>query len=335
MRSTTLAQEFELIKKIARASERPVTFTTVQIPDFPDTWRDFLAGAAEENARGSNIRPQVASRPIGFVTSLQTYHMFQRRETYLKLAHLPLEERVRELRKPEVKAAILKDADVPVDSPDAMANVHTLLSEVAGFLFPIEMPIDYEPDPSQMLGLRAAAEGRDIQDLMYDFLLEQDGKSFAILLGSNYLTGNHDVIHTMLSDPHTVTGLSDAGAHVNLIFDAVAPTYQLTHWVRDRTRGERLPIELVVHKQTLNNAQLYGLRDRGSLEVGKRADLNLIDFENLSLGALEVHHDLPAGGSRILQGASGYLATYVNGVRTREHDVDTGARPGRLARPTA
>jgi N-acyl-D-aspartate/D-glutamate deacylase len=122
---------------------------------------------------------------------------------------------------------------------------------------------------------------------------------------------------------------------VNLIFDAVAPTYQLIHWVRDRARGERLPIELIVQKQSGTNAELYGLHDRGSLEVGKRADLNLIDFDALSLGALEVHRDLPAGGSRILQQASGYLATYVNGVRTREHDRDPGARPGRLVRPSA
>jgi N-acyl-D-aspartate/D-glutamate deacylase len=330
----SLLEEFELIKRIGRVG-RPVTFTTVQIPEFPDTWQEYLRGSAEENAKGSNLRPQVASRPIGFVTSLQTYHMFQRRETYLKIADLPLEQRVKEMRKPEVRAAILADADVPVNEPGAMANIHGLLSEVAPFLFPITMPIDYEPDPSQMLGGRTAAEGRPINEIVYDFLLENDGDSFAILLGSNYMSFNHDVIHTMLSDPNTVTGLSDAGAHVNLIFDAVAPTYQLIHWVRDRARGERLPIELIVQKQSGTNAELYGLHDRGSLEVGKRADLNLIDFDALSLGALEVHRDLPAGGSRILQQASGYLATYVNGVRTREHDRDTGARPGRLVRPSA
>jgi N-acyl-D-aspartate/D-glutamate deacylase len=328
----TLMEEFELIKKVGRASGRPVTFTTVQIPDFPDTWQEYLAGSAAENAGGSNLRPQVASRPIGFVTSLQTYHMFQRRESYLRIAHLPLAERVREMQKPEVKAAILKDADAPVEQPGAMANVHTLLAEVAPFLFPITMPIDYEPDPGQMMGARAAAEGRDIAEVVYDFLLSEGGKAFAIILGSNYMAFNHDVIRTMLTDPNTITGLSDAGAHVNLIFDAVAPTYQLTHWVRDRVRGERLPLEFVVEKQTRNNAELYGLKDRGTLELGKRADLNLIDFDNLSLGALEVRTDLPAGGSRILQGASGYLATFVNGVRTRANDADTGARPGRLVR---
>jgi N-acyl-D-amino-acid deacylase len=329
----SLLEEFELIKKIGRVG-RPVTFTTVQVPDFPDTWQEYLKGSAEENAKGSNLRPQVASRPIGFVTSLQTYHMFQRRETYLKIADLPLEQRVKEMSKPDVRAAILSDADVPVAEAGAMANIHALLGQVAPALFPITMPIDYEPDPSMMFGAKAEAEGKPIAEFVYDFLLENEGKSFAILLGSNYQTFNHDVMHEMLSDPHTITGLSDAGAHVNLIFDAVAPTYQLMHWVRDRARGERLPIEWVVRKQTQNNAELYGLTDRGTLEVGKRADLNLIDFENLSLGELEVHRDLPAGGSRILQRASGYLATFVNGVKTRENDRDTGARPGRLVRPT-
>jgi N-acyl-D-aspartate/D-glutamate deacylase len=136
----------------------------------------------------------------------------------------------------------------------------------------------------------------------------------------------------MLTHPHTVAGLSDAGAHVNLIFDAVVPTYSLIHWTRDRSRGEKLPIEFVVNKHTQNNANLYGLNDRGSLEIGKRADLNLIDFDNLRLGALEVHQDLPAGGSRVLQPASGYASTFVAGTRTRIDDTDTGERPGRLVR---
>ena len=330
----SLEEEFDLIREIGRVGI-PVTFTTVQIPDFPDTWRDYLAWSAEENAKGSNLRPQVAARPIGFVTGLQTYHMFQRREAYLKIADLPLEQRVKEMRRPEIRAAILGSENVPVEEEGAMANVHGLLEQVAPFLFPITMPIDYEPDPSQMLMHRAEAEGRPIHEVMYDFLLEDEGTSFAIVLGSNYCELNHDVIREMLLDPHTVTGLSDAGAHVNLIFDAVAPTYQLTHWARDRSRGERVPLEWLVKKQTGTNAALYGLTDRGTLEVGKRADLNVIDFERLALGGLELHRDLPAGGSRLLQPASGYVATFVNGVRTRDHDRDTGARPGRLARPLA
>jgi N-acyl-D-aspartate/D-glutamate deacylase len=330
----SLEEEFELIRKIGRVG-RPVTFTTVQIPEFPDSWQNYLRWSAEENAKGSDLHPQVASRPIGLVASLQTYHMFQRRESYLRIADLPLEERVREMQKPEVRAAILKDSDVEVDQAGAMANIHGLLKTVAPFMFPITLPIDYEPEADKMLMHRATAQGVGIDEVMYDFMLEDGGKSFAIVLGSNYNSSDHSVIRTMLMDVNTVSGLSDAGSHVNLIFDAVAPTYALTHWVRDRTRGERLPLEFMVQKQTQKNAELYGFGDRGSIEPGKRADLNLIDFDNLALGKIEVKRDLPAGGSRILQSASGYLGTWVNGIRTRANDADTGARPGRLARPSA
>ena len=136
----------------------------------------------------------------------------------------------------------------------------------------------------------------------------------------------------MITHPNTTIGLSDAGAHVNLIFDAVGPTYQLTHWVRDKSRGPKMPIELIVRKQTLANAELFGLHDRGQIAVGKRADLNLFNLDRLALGSLSVHSDLPAGGNRILQGAQGYLNTFVAGVKTRENDADTGARPGRVIR---
>ncbi len=140
-----------------------------------------------------------------------------------------------------------------------------------------------------------------------------------------------NVLREMLVDPNTVTGLSDAGAHVTLICDGTAPTTQLTYWTRDRA-GEQLPIEFVVHKQTARNAELYGFDDRGTLTVGKRADVNVIDHANLSVAAPVAHHDLPAGGTRLMQPVSGYLATLCNGVVTRENDTDTGEYPGRLVR---
>ena len=136
----------------------------------------------------------------------------------------------------------------------------------------------------------------------------------------------------MILNKHTVTGLSDAGAHVNMIFDGVAGTYQMMHWARDRKRGPLIPLEQLIFKQTYNNANLYGLTDRGSIEVGKRADINVVDHERLNLGPLQVFNDLPAGGNRILQSSVGYIATLVNGIQTRSHDMDTGSRPGRLIR---
>ena len=328
----TTEQEVELFTEVARESGRNVTFTLAQNNNRPDQWRSCLELVERANAEGLTIKPQIASRPIGFVTSLRSYHMFQRRETYLKLAELPFDKMLAEMRKPEVKAAILADQDIAPDQPGTMANIYGLLGMAAPAMFPIEMPINYEPEASGNMGALAAAAGKEMPDFMYDFLTSGDGDKFAILLGANFIDGNFDVIHEMITHPQTTIGLSDAGAHVNLIFDAVGPTYQLTHWVRDRTRGARLPIELIVAKQTKTNADLFGLHDRGSIEVGKRADLNVFDLDQLNLGQLRVENDLPAGGSRILQPAEGYLATIVAGVKTRENDQDTGARPGRVIR---
>jgi N-acyl-D-amino-acid deacylase len=328
----TTEQEVELFAEIAAASGRSCSFTLAQNGDRPDQWRNCLEIVEKANAAGVIMRPQIATRPIGFVTSIKSYHMFMRRKTYLQLAELPHAAMMAELRKPEVKAAILQDEDVAPEQPGTMASLYQLLGMTAGMMFPIELPINYEPEVSQNLGSLAALAGREVNEFMYDFLLGDDGNNFAILLGANYIDGNFDVIHEMLTHPDTVIGLSDAGAHVNLIFDAVGPTYQLTHWVRDRSRGPKLPIELIVRKQTGANAELFGMHDRGVITVGKRADINVFDLDRLGLGKLAIHNDLPAGGSRILQPAQGYLNTFVNGVKTRENDQDTGARPGRLIR---
>ena len=174
--------------------------------------------------------------------------------------------------------------------------------------------------------------GQTQEEFMYDFLTGEDGRRFAIVLGSNYYETNLDALHEMILNEHTVTGLSDAGAHVNMIFDGVAATYQMMHWARDRKRGPLIPLEHLIFKQSYNNANLYGLTDRGSIEVGKRADVNIIDHAALNLRPLAIHSDLPAGGNRILQSSVGYIGTFVNGVQTRSHDEDTGARPGRLIR---
>ena len=328
----TTEQEVELFAEIARESGRSCTFTLAQNGNRPEQWRRCLDIVEKANAEGISITPQIATRPIGFVTSIQTYHMFQRRETFLKLSGLPLTQLLAELKKPDVKAAILADKDVPPTEPGAMANIFGMMAMAAPMMFPIEMPINYEPEASGNMGALAAAAGKDINEFMYDYLTAGEGGQFAILLGANFVDGSFSVMEDMIRHPNTTIGLSDAGAHVNLIFDAVGPTYQLTHWVRDRTRGDRMPIELMVRKQTHTNAQLFGMTDRGSLQVGKRADLNVFDLDRLGLGRLEVHHDLPAGGSRILQSAEGYLNTFVAGVKTRENDQDTGARPGRVIR---
>jgi N-acyl-D-aspartate/D-glutamate deacylase len=163
-------------------------------------------------------------------------------------------------------------------------------------------------------------------------MLENDGQAMLLMPALNYSRGNHDALHGLLSHPDSVLGLADGGAHCGITCDASTPTYMLTHWVRDRSRGLRLTLEQAVRKQTFETANLYGFTDRGVIAVGKRADLNVIDLDRLVLKAPYAVRDLPAGGQRILQGAEGYVATIVSGVITRRHDRDTGARPGRLIR---
>ena len=198
-------------------------------------------------------------------------------------------------------------------------------------MFPLNDPVDYEPTKDATLGAMARAEGRDPLEYLYDFLISEGGTRFASLSTVDCYA-RMEVLREMLLDQHTVTGLSDAGAHVTLICDGTMPTTQLTHWTRDRHRGEQIPLEFMVAKQTSRNAALYGLTDRGSLKVGMRADVNVIDHAGLRVSPPVAHHDLPAGGTRLIQPVKGYVATMCNGVMTRRADADTGARPGRLVR---
>ena len=330
---TTPEAELTLMADFSRQSGRKVTFTLVQSPDYaPDTWERLLEMVVTANQTGAQLFPQVPSRPIGLASGLSGYHAFQRRPTYMKLTHLSLAERAREMAKPEVKAAIMSEGDVPVDQPGSMANMYQLFQNAAGFMYPLADPVDYEPDPSNMLGSRAASTGENVLSLLYDYMLEQNGAAMCALMGGANVHESQEVLRKMLMHPETVTGLSDAGAHVTLICDATMPTTQLTFWARDRHLAERIPLEFLVAKQTSRNADLYGLNDRGRLAVGLRADINVIDFENLTVSPPKAFHDLPAGGTRLIQPVKGYLATLVKGQVTRRHDADTGARPGSLVR---
>ena len=330
---TDQPSEHDLMRRFSLTSGLPVTFTLVQSPDYdPDLWREILQLTEAANAAGARMYPQVSSRPIGFITGLSGYHAFMRRPTYLeKLAHLPLAERVAAMRTPEIRAALLSEGDIAPEQPGSMENVYGLFNMAAPVLFPLSDPVDYEPGSEATIGALAAAAGCEPIEYLYDFLVEDGGTRFASL-SSLDAHARMDVLREMLVHPDTVTGLSDAGAHVTLICDGTMPTTQLTHWTRDRTKGEQIPIELLVHKQTARNAALYGFDDRGVLEVGKRADVNVIDHANLKVSPPVAHHDLPAGGTRLMQPVQGYVATMCAGAVTRRHDEDTGARPGRLVR---
>jgi N-acyl-D-aspartate/D-glutamate deacylase len=243
-----------------------------------------------------------------------------------------LPELVARLREPAVRAAILGEDNLPANPSVVWDEVPAALERFVYRLYPLGPTLDYEPLPEHSLARLAAVKGVPPLELFYDLMLEDDGRAMMLLPIYNYAWESHDVIREMLLHPQSVSGLSDGGAHCGMICDASIPTYMLTHWARDRVRGEGLPLEFVVKKQTKDTATLYGLGDRGSLEVGLRADINVIDFENLRLGSPKMAHDLPSGGRRLLQDAEGYDYTIVAGEVTRDHGKDTGARPGRLLR---
>jgi len=259
-----------------------------------------------------------------------SYHGLMRRPTYRRLEDsLGLDELLVEMNTPEVKAAILAEDDLPQDPHRQFEGLTDSTPFMFGNIFPLGDPVDYEPTRAQSIAGIAEATGADPWEVLYDHLAAGE-----LMLGAftNYAQVTGDPLCEMLEHPDTVVGLSDGGAHVKMICDASVPTYLLTHWVRDRTRGERLSLETVVRKQAAATAEVVGLTDRGTIEVGKKADLNLIDLEHLELHEPRSVADLPAGGRRILQDATGYVATIVNGEVTRRNGVDTGARPGRLVR---
>jgi N-acyl-D-aspartate/D-glutamate deacylase len=328
----TLMDEVERMARLSRASGRPLTFTLMQSDESPGLWQRVLERVGELNRDGAKLFPQVGARPVGVVMSLDTYHPFMRRPTCLALRELPVAQRAARMREPAVRAAILAEDSVPHAQPGRMENLIAFARTNYPQTYALADLDDAEPPPQRSFAARAATAGQDETAFLYDFLVAGNGRDFCVRYFANYSEHDHEALRAMQASDLTVTGLSDAGAHVSVIFDAVAPTFQLTHWVRGRTRGPRLPLARVVHRQTLRNAQLFGLGDRGSLEVGKRADLNLIDLDRLALGPLTLHRDLPAGGARLLQPATGYVGTWIAGVRTRRDDRDTGARPGRLVR---
>ena len=328
----SVTHELELLASISRATSQNVTFTTVQNRDHPDEWRQVLDFAAAENQSGAQLYPQVASRPIGLLSSLRGYHPFMRREAYLAIVDLPVPERAAAMRDPQTKAAILEGTDVPPANPGSMESLYEGLQHAIPIMFPVDELVDYEPAMDQCFAARAAAANCTPEEAMYDFLCEGDGGNVATLMGAGYPEGNLDAIREMLLHPTTVTGLADAGAHVKLICDGTMPTTQLTHWTRDRTRGAGIDLEFLIAKQTRRNAELYGFTDRGLLAPGLRADINVIDLDNLQVRCPEPHADLPAGGWRFLQPVHGYVATFVAGTQTRANDTDLGPRPGSLVR---
>jgi len=313
------------LQDVADRTGGTVTYSLAQSPVAPESWRQALVHADEDAAAGRSIVPQVASRPVGMLFGLQSsLHPFITHPTYRAVAALPLAERVAHLR--------AHRDELLAEQPQTRAVVAKALMSRWHQIFPLGDPPDYEPHPSTSVAAVADREGRRPEEVVLDWLLERDGEALLFAPLAGYVDGDHEAIRTMMLHPGTVLGLADGGAHCGLICDASMPTYLLTHWARDRARGEGVPLEQVVHLQTARPAAVYGFRDRGVLAPGLRADLNVIDVEALALHAPEMRYDLPADGRRLVQRVDGYRATVVAGEVTFRDGVPTGRRPGRLVR---
>ncbi len=323
-----LDEEFTLLRDVATASGRPLSFTLLQHDFLPERWREVMRRVTLARSEGLDIKAQVACRAIGMVHGLEcSMHPFFLCPSYLEIADLPFAERAERMRDPGLRARIL------AESTNAPGN-RRLESITQHFhkLFPIGADSEYEPRPEDSVAGIAASTGRTPQEVAYDLLLEEGGKRKFYFPLYNYTSDDLSAVHEMMSHPAALLGLGDAGAHCGYICDASYPTYLLKHWARDRTRGPKFGLEWLVEMQTRRNAHALGMTDRGALLPGMKADINLIDFEKLGLSTPEMIYDLPAGGRRLVQRASGYVATLVSGEVVTEQGKATGALPGRLVR---
>lgn len=319
--------EIYLLGKLAKNLNRPMTFSMVQNMDDPKIWARQLEYCEQLRDEGVAIYPQVANRATGIVFGLESdRHPFSTRPSYLEIVDLPLAERIEKMQSAEFKQAILSETPGPYRHP-----AYDYMYSKFDNMFSLGTDVAIEPAREDSIGVQASVLNIDPLSLLYDEMMRYSGKNIIMFPYTNYVDGSLDVVYEQLKNPVTVFGLGDAGAHCGVACDASSPTLMLCHWVRDR-QGEKLSIEEAIHMMTSESAKLYGLNDRGLVMEGYRADLNIIDAENIKLKLPEIHYDLPAGGRRVLQFAEGYKATIVNGVVTLRDDQLTGSFPGRLIR---
>jgi N-acyl-D-amino-acid deacylase len=320
--------QIDLLRRVATTAGRPVSFTLVQTHSQPDDWRAMLAGLDQANRDGLKITGQVIPRPVGMLLGLDlSLHPFAFHPSFRPIADKPLAEKVAAMRDPAMRARLLTEQ--PDDSNDFLTSV---VEDVA-HIFPLGDPPNYHPDRSESIAARAEAEGRDIMEVLYDLLLEDDGH--AVLYRPSANRGGErfeEVGEHMMPHPHTILGLGDGGAHYGMICDAPYTTYVLLHWVHHPDPAKRIPLSQAIRMLSHDTARTVGLDDRGELRVGMKADLNVIDMDRLRLHAPRTVYDLPAGGRRLTQRADGYMATIVSGEITYRESVATGALPGRLVR---
>ena len=318
---------FDFLRRLAEEAGRPLTYSIGCGNEGTPVWPQLLRDMRAANADGLTIKAQLMPRAIGMVLGVElTLNPFYTTATYAELVRLPLAQRLERMRRPDVRAQILSE---PVD-PDPALVLGRMVRDFA-HMFLLGDPPDYEQPAERSIAAMAKARGMTSEELAYDVLAEGESGGKLYLAMANYPDCSLDAVGTILRHPDVVLGLADGGAHVGTICDASYSTYALMHWARDRKEG-RLAVVDVVRRMTGATAALAGLTDRGTIAPGLRADLNLIDFARLALAPPEVRYDMPAGGRRLVQRASGYCATLVNGEVVYRDGQPTGALPGRLVR---
>ncbi len=320
--------EFQLIQDLTRIAGQPLSFSMVQADVIPDQWRELTRRLDVAVEEGFPLKAQIAGRPVGLMLGLQgSAHPFISRPSFQEIADKPLAEKVAAMRDPAFRARLIAEAP---------AKGHPFINSLAGAyhkMYAIDGDaVDYEPDPATSLGARAKALGVHPDELIYDALIADEGRAFLFFPMHNYVEGSLDNVRAMIANPNTLSGLSDGGAHVGAICDVSLPTFMLTYWCRDRTRGPGFGLAETIRAQTKDTAEAVGLNDRGIIAPGYLADLNVIDFERLRLKAPYMVYDLPTGARRLMQDAEGYVATIKSGAVIYREGQPTGALPGKLVR---
>jgi len=318
--------EFEIMRMASEVSGRPLSILLLQVNNSPDLWRKTRDQIYEARREGIEVNGQVGCRPIVVIMGFETtLHPFSTHPRWLEMSSLSPQERVNRINQDaDLKRSLINE----LPSDEHTQRIKSWLSRT----FVMGDKFDYEPSPDQAVTALAERRGVDPLEIALEGMLRLNGKGLLAHTFENYFDGDLDVIQEMLLDENTIMGLGDGGAHVCSVCDEGAPTYLLSHWGRDRSRGDKLPIEFLVKKHTSVSAMGYGLRDRGLLKPGLKADINIIDFDELALLNTEVVYDLPAGGRRLIQRAKGYRHTFVSGTEIICNDEQTGNLPGKLIR---
>ena len=315
-----LDEEFSILRSTSESTGAKGTFTLLHLDNQPDLWRQQLDHIEHAQSEGLDIRGQVLSRPVGMLMGHPaSMSPFSPRPTFRSLEDLPWNEKIAKLKTPEIKSQILGE---DIDQPHIFVK---LFSRRFDKMYPLEEPIEYLPAPDTSVAARAQAEGVEPVEWLYDYFLGNNGNNLIYIPAANF----SDHIPELLTHPNTVSALGDGGAHVGSICDASANIYVITKWVKERKSFE---LEKAIHLLTRQPAELYSLKDRGLIAPGYKADINLIDYEALSLKTPHIVHDLPAGGKRLLQHANGIVSTMVSGTVIYQSGEATGALPGKLVR---